>query len=497
MANSKEITNKQQANKENSKMIKTIELIFAIMEKTGWDHKQTIAQVEDAKSRIGINYTDFNKYNFHTIPIEMQQEEYKKILDKKRKDKEKTKINVESVMNKTGWDYDYAISKMREAKERVGIGFTDYNKFDFHLIADDEQKGAYALISAQKAQKKTNSFTKKLDSKKKNEFKKAEENAKYLERIANETGWSLDYAKKSVLEARKRTGCSYKEYCIYKFYNLTQEEQEEVFLVKFSRKITAKYSTDKEFIDILCDKEKTNILFEEYLKRAWCVNTKISEQEFINKFVNSKRIIYKPLGGNRGKGVEAFTVNSDNISNVFSQLSKFPEGVVEEYVVQHPDLSRLSPTSVNTVRIVTISSKEVPVTSDGKTRDIAYSSLRIGGGTSIVDNFHSGGMVANIDLSTGQLITDAADENGNVFSIHPVTGTKIKGFQIPFFNEAIEMVLDAVTKNNIEGYLGWDVAITENGPKLIEVNNLPGVVLLSMPYVAEKKGMKHVMAKYL
>ncbi|MDQ9790964.1 sugar-transfer associated ATP-grasp domain-containing protein, partial [Acinetobacter baumannii] len=60
--------------------------------------------------------------------------------------------------------------------------------------------------------------------------------------------------------------------------------------------------------------------------------------------------------------------------------------------------------------------------------DIAYASLRIGGGTSIIDNFHGGGMVAVADLKTGELVTDGADMAGNVYKTHPMTGIMIKGF---------------------------------------------------------------------
>lgn len=108
-----------------------------------------------------------------------------------------------------------------------------------------------------------------------------------------------------------------------------------------------------------------------------------------------------------------------------------------------------------------------------------------------------GGLAAGVDLKTGELITDAVDEEGNVFSRHPGTGETIKGFKIPFFAEALALVADAYEKKKFEGYLGWDIAVTEEGPAVVEVNTVPGVILFQLPYIAEKKGMKHVMEKYL
>ena len=123
--------------------------------------------------------------------------------------------------------------------------------------------------------------------------------------------------------------------------------------------------------------------------------------------------------------------------------------------------------------------------------------VRIGRGKSIVDNLHSGGMVANVDMATGRLETNGADRNGTMFEEHPETHTTIKGFQVPYFEEALEMVKEAITKYNVEGYIGWDIAISKDGPKLLEVNDRPGADGLQTAYAQEYKGVKHVMEKYL
>jgi len=346
--------------------------------------------------------------------------------------------------------------------------------------------------SGQKA--KTTKAKTSTNTKSKAYQKKVDEMVK---KVCAKTGWNDETARVNFQNANERTGCTPKEYYLYRMYEMTADEQDTVLVASIQKLLQKKYGVNKEFVNLLYDKEKTNVFFDEYIRRPWCVNTKVTFEEFVSKFENAKRIIYKPLDGNRGRGVEAFDINEATIREVYDILSGYPGGVVEQYVVQHPDMLKMCPTSVNTIRVVTFSSNSTPVTEDGKYMDIAYTSLRIGGGSSIVDNFHSGGMVSHIDIETGTLITDAADMECNVFEAHPMTGFKFKGFKIPYYEEVIKMVTDAITKNQIEGYLGWDIAIAEDGPILIEVNDRPGVVLLSTPYAAQKKGMKYVLAKYL
>lgn len=395
-----------------------------------------------------------------------------------RKKRERKEACINATVEATGWSREYAVKQIADARKRLGIKYLEYYKNDFYFIPVEEQEERYAQLKKQKA-----------------ELEKSREEA--IEKIMAKTGWTQSETKERVAQARKRTGCDAKEFFIYRFYELTEEEQAKVFLIKESKQIAEKFDTNARFRGMLTDKEATNRCFSEYLKRPWCVNTKVSEKEFVKMFKKSKRIIYKPLNGNRGFGVEAFDIDKNNAKEVYKKLQLLPAGVVEQYVVQHPAMSSLTPESVNTLRIVMIASNTKPVTPDGKYMDIAYSALRIGGGSSVVDNFHSGGMVAAVDLETGILVTDAADMEGNVFEKHPVTGTTIKGFEIPYFKEAVQMAVEACKKSKIEGYIGWDIAITENGPVLIEINLRPGVVLLSMPYAAAHKGMRDVMKKYL
>lgn len=116
-------------------------------------------------------------------------------------------------------------------------------------------------------------------------------------------------------------------------------------------------------------------------------------------------------------------------------------------------------------------------------------------GSKFVDNLHNGGIIADIDLETGELKTDGQDFFNNVYVRHPDTGYPIKGFRIPFFEEMKQMIEKAGA--SFEALLGWDIAITESGPVIIEINSSPGAVILQVPYVMQRIGMRHAVAKYL
>ena len=122
----------------------------------------------------------------------------------------------------------------------------------------------------------------------------------------------------------------------------------------------------------------------------------------------------------------------------------------------------------------------------------------MGGDGSVVDNLHAGGgVVAGVDLETGKICTDGVTWQCERYVNHPVTGVKLRGFEIPYFKEAKEMVYEMIDKLGINGIVGWDIAISENGPLLIEPNGTPDPALLDLPYAPDHLGIKDRFTKYL
>ena len=103
-----------------------------------------------------------------------------------------------------------------------------------------------------------------------------------------------------------------------------------------------------------------------------------------------------------------------------------------------------------------------------------YDPLRHDNGGAAVDNISSGGLYALLD-EEGRLSARAfCDKTGKFYEKHPEQNVSFAGYTVPFFHEAAELCRKSAERLPELGYIGWDAAITANGPVLIEGNHLPG-----------------------
>lgn len=393
--------------------------------------------------------------------------------NKKSSEREK---RIQSIMEKTGWTHDETVEKVTAAIKNVGINYTRYDKLDFHKVPEDQQVTQYKkLLEASVAKTKKE--------------KRLKKNAKLILTVMENTGWDYETAKEKMDHAQELCGAEYKDYAAYRFWELDDDTQKTYFTKGMANALRKKYNTKKENLSCFMNKNEFDEVFSDFLGRPWAHVPKISLEDFKARFTGEPKIIYKPLSDSCGHGVTVFDLTEDNMESVYNHLVKLPEGVVEGYVIQHPAMSKYSRKSVNTVRIVS-------VRAFGRV-NILYAAFRMGGGDAVVDNFHAGGVLALINPETGIVETNAIDLGGTFYENHPVTGEKVLGFQIPFWPEIVEMLQKAGSIVDGVGYVGWDVAVTENGPILIEGNTAPAPNVLQTPYAKEHKGMAHVVEKYL
>lgn len=144
----------------------------------------------------------------------------------------------------------------------------------------------------------------------------------------------------------------------------------------------------------------------------------------------------------------------------FLKFKKSP-AVLDELVTQHQELSKLNPSSVNTIRIFTVMI--------GNECEIIGAALRMGVGDTVIDNYSAGGVVGSIDEKTGIVRDDGEDAIGRRYEMHPTSKIRMKGFKIPNWETVIEFVRECAQNYPLK-YVAWDIAIRENDCVLIEAN---------------------------
>lgn len=199
----------------------------------------------------------------------------------------------------------------------------------------------------------------------------------------------------------------------------------------------------------------------------------ISAEEAKNKILCNEEVICKPSQeSGSGRGILFFNKSEQQRIDEFLSKPEYDDYVVQKLIKQHSELDKVHKGSVNCIRICSI------LFQDGVY--ILSSVLRMGFGNSKVDNATATDNRGYDGMSCG------IDENGCLKEIahgyttgaeckqHP-DGLVFKGFKIPFYDKAVELVKNAHPLISHFRLVSWDIAINEKGePVLIEANMRKG-----------------------
>lgn len=281
----------------------------------------------------------------------------------------------------------------------------------------------------------------------------------------------------------------YTDYYSFGMYNMNHKQRKTILTRGKNNSYVAKFN-NKEYWHIFDNKNEFNERYNKYLKRDW-IYLKDKNINDLNKFIKNKDyIIAKPNNDSGGNGIEKIKINNfKTIKQLYNYLIKKNLLLLEYVVEQHDTLNKLNPSSVNTIRLITLKY-------NNKVHFIT-AFLRIGNNNNFVDNTASGGMLTMIDLSRGVTLFSAIDKNLKEYDKHPITKEKIKNIKIPYFNETKQMIIELAENIKEINYIAWDIAITNNGPVLIEGNPYPGYYYQFPIHTPNKIGIIPVFDKIL
>ena len=137
-------------------------------------------------------------------------------MEKKLRRKKQRESCINAVMEAKGLEREEARALIRDARERTGISYRDYEKNAFWQYGEEEQEEKYAVILERKERIRQN----KEDC---------------IAAAMEDMGWTRQEAVEKIRDARKRLGISYKQYRKHSFHKIPEKKQQ-IYYDKYIKK---------------------------------------------------------------------------------------------------------------------------------------------------------------------------------------------------------------------------------------------------------------------
>lgn len=242
-------------------------------------------------------------------------------------------------------------------------------------------------------------------------------------------------------------------------------------------------------LDRLCAGFDTSVIDTKLNFAAFCRNHNLPAAPILAVFERDREITWhaadrtlppkdlflKPTDQGCGRGAERWQWNAADLRwcrdherltepellRTFQQRAATDRMVLQPRLRNHSDLERFSNGSLCTLRVVTA---RLP----GAEPALLLSCLRMPTGESVVDNFAAGGLAAPV-LEDGRLGSAACKKlAGRRLDQHPDTSARITGEAMPHWQDLVALAVRAHAGVGDLRFVGWDVALTRDGPLLLE-----------------------------
>ena len=225
------------------------------------------------------------------------------------------------------------------------------------------------------------------------------------------------------------------------------------------------------------------------MKNGRLLDTSLNEVD-IEYLKDKKDFFVKDIAGECASFVKRIS-NYKKYQEIEPDLQEIRGGVLyQSALVQCEKLNQLNPNAINTLRVVT-------VLNNGKAK-VLGAILRVGTRkTGNVDNWAAGGLAIGIK-DDGYLKEFAfyKPSYGLKVDRHPDTGIIFSQFQIPMYKEVLDLACRAHETFYGIHSIGWDIALTVDGPVFIEGNDNWELGFIQVCHGGIRKEWEELSKKY-
>ncbi len=202
-------------------------------------------------------------------------------------------------------------------------------------------------------------------------------------------------------------------------------------------------------------------------------------------------LFVKPLHGQNGKNATRWdylgsgqyrrndgkNATANEVLECLRQASQRRDFLLQPRLVNHREIADLGNGTLATIRVMSCRNEQGDFEVTNAVFRMAQNS------TAVVDNFHTGGIAANVDIHTGELGRATCGAWGSTvdgwYEQYYENGAQILHRKLPCWPELIDLVRYAHgSAFPDQVVIGWDVALLDSGPCMIAINKAPDFDML-------------------
>lgn len=199
------------------------------------------------------------------------------------------------------------------------------------------------------------------------------------------------------------------------------------------------------------------------------------DQDLFIKPVKSKGSrgieVFRNIAPGRYRDAAGVELDRSTLIARVAERSKTSALMVQQRLSNHPDLADLADQSLMAIRVISCKSDL------SQQAIVTYAFIRV------ITRLEPAWPVTYelgiaIDLATGKLGPATGDKEKWLlewWDVHPVTGAQVTGRQMPYWEEIKAIAVKAHNAARGRLLVGWDIAVTKDGPLLLEGNSYPDV----------------------
>ncbi|MGB3443205.1 MAG: sugar-transfer associated ATP-grasp domain-containing protein [Actinophytocola sp.] len=205
---------------------------------------------------------------------------------------------------------------------------------------------------------------------------------------------------------------------------------------------------------------------------CWSASGELIPTGRLDAVASTEKVVIKPARNTAGgDGVQVLRLVGGRLSNLDGRtfdldkyIREWNAWLIESYVQQDDELAVLNPHSLNTLRVITVFGQPV------------FCILKSGTGDGPIDNACGGGLYVRVDPETGQLDPVARTTSMRRYTTHPVTGISFRDLRITCIRAVLELSVRAAGLFPQTPVIGWDIAVADGAPMIIEGNSSPSLL---------------------